>query len=404
MGLGSLRKLGKLASSGGRPAAASRRAVTAIRTGAPPIAVDFGTGSLKVLQVNGSHPPGLVAAATLDTPEELQHDPSKRLKFQLDALPKLVKQGGFKATRAVCAIPASTMFCKHLQVTRTDGVDRGEIVRAAVAKQLGCDPTSLVCRHADAKELTGSRSEVICFAASRGLVEQLMGALKASKLEPVGIHPELQALVRGCQPEVVMDDPPTTLYLDIGRGCTSVVIAKGAEIRFARVIEFGGAHLDAAVASQLKCTMARAHERRYELTRVIPETSTVLVTPPPEGGSSNGTEPAVLTRAQLKPIAPDVDLSEAMEILTDEIKMCLRYHRGLFPDDPATKVVFVGGESRHVPMCEHIARVLRLGAESADPLARVARSGKEPTTGLTLDQPQPGWAVALGMCLTPTDL
>ena len=49
-------------------------------------------------------------------------------------------------------------------------------------------------------------------------------------------------------------------------------------------------------------------------------------------------------------------------------------------------------------------RVLRLGAESADPLARVARSGKEPTTGLTLDQPQPGWAVALGMCLSPTDL
>ena len=403
MGLGRLRNLGKLASSGAHPAGASRRAATAIRTGAPPIAVDFGTGSLKVLQVNGSHPPGLVAAAALKTPEELQADAGARLKFQLESLPKLVKQGGFKSARAVCSIPAGLTFCKHLQVTRTEGVDRGEVARAAVAKQLMCDPMSLVCRHVEAKELTGSRSEVICFAASLGLVERMMGAFKASRLEPVGIHSEMQALVRGCQPEVIHDDPPTTLYLDIGRGCTSVVVAKGTDVRFARVIEFGGRHMDEAVAAQLKCTLTRANDHRYEVTHVIPERHAGVRA---EGVAEGvgGAAPVMLTKAQLKPIAPEVDLSESMEILTDEIKMCLRYHRGLFPDEPATKVVFVGGESRHVPMCEHIARVLRLGAESADPLARVARSGKEPTSGLTLDEPQPGWAVALGMCLSPTDL
>lgn len=399
MGLGGLRKLGKLGSTGKvRSAGTSLRSAAQIRTGAPPIAVDFGTGSLKVLQVNGSHPPGLVAAAALETPEELQHDTGKRLTFQLEALPKLIKQGGFKSARAVCSIPAGVTFCKHLQVTRTEGVDRGEIARAAVAKQLGCDPTSLLCRHVDAKELSGSRSEVICFAASRGLIERMMGALKASKLEPVGIHSEVQALVRGCQGEVVHDDPPTTLYLDMGRGCTKVVVAKGTEVRFARIIEFGGRHLDETVAHQLKCTMARANERRYEVTSVAAPVAAARVSAAGADGADT------LTRAQLKPIEPEVDLSESMEILTDEIKMCLRYHRGLFPEDPATRVVFVGGESRHVPMCEHIARVLRLSAESADPLARVARSGKEPTTGLALDRPQPGWAVSLGMCLSPTDL
>jgi len=40
----------------------------------------------------------------------------------------------------------------------------------------------------------------------------------------------------------------------------------------------------------------------------------------------------------------------------------------------------------------------------ADPMASIARTGNEPTMGVDLSSPQPGWVVALGACLSPTDL
>ena len=61
----------------------------------PPIAIDFGTASLKVLQIANADTPSLIAAACVPTPEELLNDPSKRMVFRLDALPKIFKSVGF---------------------------------------------------------------------------------------------------------------------------------------------------------------------------------------------------------------------------------------------------------------------------------------------------------------------
>src|SRR5438045_2896576 len=68
-----------------------------------PIAVEFGTGALKILQVAAGDPPSLVAAACLETPDDLVLDHRKRLEFQIQGLPRLIKSGGFKGKRAVCA-------------------------------------------------------------------------------------------------------------------------------------------------------------------------------------------------------------------------------------------------------------------------------------------------------------
>ena len=407
MGFRGLSKLGgkKKAPSEASGPAPAKRAAPPMRTGAPPISIDFGVGSLKVLQVTGAEPPALVAGACVDVPEEIQNDAARRLRWQLDELPKILKKGGFKSARAVCGIPAGQMFCKHLQIINTDGVSRDEIARAAVAKQLGCDPTSLVCRHEDVKELPGGKTEVICFAAARELVSRMMMTLKNAKIEPVGIHAEPQALVRALSAGEP-GEPPPTLYLDIGRGSTTVIVAQGPSIKFARVVNYGGLQLDEAVSHQLKCTMTRASERRLELKSLIPQEAGAVdsVSDDPEPGHTEPGAGPTLAREQLRRVEHAIDLSEPAEILTDEIRMCLRYHKALFPEDPARRVVFVGGEARHLALCEHVARMLRLPAEIADPMARVARTGKEPTTGLHIEEPQPGWAVPLGMCLSPTDL
>ena len=64
--------------------------------------------------------------------------------------------------------------------------------------------------------------------------------------------------------------------------------------------------------------------------------------------------------------------------------------------------MFVGGEARHRNLCQQIARQMSLAAQVGDPLVRMGRTsdvGVE--SGIDRRQPQPSWAVALGLSMGP---
>lgn len=382
-----------------------------------PIGIEFGTGALKILQVDGGEPPTLIAAAQLDVPPEIIHDAKKRWEFQLAGLGKLVRKGGFKGKRAVCAIPAWRTSVKHLQFPRTEGVPVASLVEAAIPAQLGVDPSTLVYRFIEVNsDRPSGKVDVILISVQRDVVDQLMMALVDAKVEPVGMHSEFLCSLRAFdhlhrrEGDLLLN----TLYLDIGATSTKVMIAHGRDLVFARLINVGGHNLDEAIAKQGAMTESQARRVRYDLDNVVGRTAV-----PPRAHESSAAAPEndrrkvdtpdgfsgdVLAQPQV-PVGPaDVDLSEPLEILTDEVRLCLRYHASQFPNRRVERVVFVGGEAKHRGLTQHLARALRLPAQVADPLARVARTGKEPVAGMDLKQAQPGWAVALGLCLAPTDL
>lgn len=375
---------------------ASLKGMGSMRPMGFPLSIEFGVGSLKVLQLAPGDTPSIVAAAQLDTPDELIGNTGKRLSFQMDALPKVIKQGKFKTNRAVCSVPAGQMICKPVQIVPSNDIAIDKLAASALGAQLKCDPEALLvrCRAVEGAKPNG-KQEVVCFAAARDFVARLMGAIKAAKLEPVGIHNEFQASLRAIDSISTPGQPMTeasgnaSLVLDLGTATTKAMIVHGTKLVFARSIEMGAKHFDDVIMDQMDATRHEATRIRLGLARLVPQHAAV-----------GGGEP--------EPVAPggydEPDLSEPLEILSDEISMCLRYHRNLFPDQPVEKVVFLGGQSRQRLVCEHLARVLRLSAQSVDPLARLARSGKVPSEGVDLTAPQPGWAVPVGMCLSPTDL
>ncbi|QOI99941.1 MAG: pilus assembly protein PilM [Phycisphaeraceae bacterium] len=387
------------------------------QTTSSPIAVDFGVGALKVLQVVHGEAPALVAAASLETPPELQRDPARRLAFQVEAFPRVVRQGGFKGRRAVCAIPASQTFCKHVQLHKAEGALMADQVAAAVASQIGCDPGALVYRHVvvDGATSSAGKAEVICFATPRDLVLRLLGAIKDARLDPVGMHSEFSATLRGFEyvSRRADDAGKVTLYLDIGAGTTKIMIAHGPAMVFARTVELGGVNLDDEIIKRTKCDLSEAPAIRRAMEEPVPRRPAgvpVAAASGPAGLAllsagmrSGGAEPAPAP-APSHETCNDPDLSVPLEILTDEVQVSLRYHQSVFPGKKVDRIVFVGGESKNKGICQHVARVLRLPAQVADPLARVARTGKEPCVGVDLTTPQPGWAVPLGLCLSPTDL
>lgn len=384
----------------------------------PPVGVDFGVGALKLLQVRPEEPPALIAAASVETPIDLLRDDNKRLDFQLAALGKLIKEGRFDGRRVVCSIPSSQTWCKHMQLAKSDAMPMNEQVAAAVSMQLGCDPGALVYRHVEVEGAMSAagKVEVICMATPRDFIKKLLSGLKEQRLEPVGMHSEFAAAIRSFESvnRRAADQTKTTLYLDLGCGTSKVVIAHGASMVFARPIDVGGRLFDETIANQTKWDLPEVRRVRFALENLCPSRSRPAAATPAStlpgmallaaGMRSGGAEPATAVVPVAAPSTPEPDLTEPIEMLTDEILLCLRYHESLFPGRKVERVIFLGGESKSRALCQQIARTLKLPAQLADPIARVARTGEETTVGVDFKQPQPAWAVALGLAISPTDL
>jgi hypothetical protein len=86
--------------------------------------------------------------------------------------------------------------------------------------------------------------------------------------------------------------------------------------------------------------------------------------------------------------------------VVEELELCRRYYETTFPQQPIQRMIFVGGEARQKALCQHIAKAMGLAAQIGDPMARIHRG-----SDIDLDrQPQPSWAVAVGLSMGPANV
>lgn len=381
-----------------------------------PIAVDFGSGSLKVLQImlgTFTEPARLLSAASVPTPPELLGKDADRLAFQIEHLAAALRSGHFKGKRAVCAVSARRTFVQHVQLPMNGVGSVGDRVKEQLIMQAGCDPNLLIVRHVEAGEVKRqgqTKIETICFVMPRDTVVGHMEALKQAKLECVGVHSEHQALVRTFDPITKRDDDDklTSVYIDLGATTTKMTIAHGRRLVLAKTIQVGWAHLRGkglGVGTQAGTLAQFAASVQHE-REVVSESE--AVTGPITGDipvdRRSGAAPKGHIEIPTNDQAAAMKVTSATEQMTDEIGMGLRYHAALFPARPVGRAVFVGGGACDMELCRHIAKKLRLAAQIADPISTVDSGGATELNGLDLTVPQPGWAVPLGLCLSPTDL
>ncbi|MFG0293844.1 MAG: hypothetical protein ACIAQF_10570 [Phycisphaerales bacterium JB065] len=393
-----------------------------------PIAIDFGVSSLKVLQVADGENPSVVASATLETPAELLAKDSERLQYQFSHLPKLLKGKGFKGKRAVFSVPAAQTLVHHFMVPTSTGSSRADLLAQQLITIAQRDPSSMILREFETGEImrSGQKYEsILCIAMPREVVLQHMEALRACRLETVGVHSEHLAMLRVFDPITrrASDKNLYSLYIDLGYGSTKVVIAKGREPVAARTIPLGGRDLDLASAKSTRCSIAQARERRcrrmdgYDAVNRVYWPAAAksvrvggLAMQPSE--TSTTTQVADDRREGATPpghveIAGNPDSNrpaacEAMEILLEEIAITTGYLESLHPDKPLSRIIFVGGESRMADACELVSTMLEIPAQIASPTATLDPKGASEDTDFTI--PQPGWSVAVGLCVSPTDL
>lgn len=412
-----------------------------LKTNTPPIAVDFGVSSLKVLQILPGDTPSLLWSAHAQTPDELLDKPAERLAYQTNELARLLRSGEFRGKRAVCSVSATLTFVQHLQPQRLEGATLDNMVAQRVGELTGRDASSYILRHIEVGEVLRAgtrRPEILCVAIPREAVHSHMRALRTCKLEPVGVHTEHLALVRSIDHlnKRTEDSQYATLLVDIGYSATKIIMTHGREPVMARTLLVGGRHLDAMSAKQAGCDLSEARRRRItglslaaadqgqSMNQGSAAPAAAMATNDGRGmngaaaqRAANGVVAAEdrrvgmpapgLTGIEAGAPTPNRG-AEAMDIfretLADEISLAIRYHRALFPDKAVQRAIFFGGESVHADMCRYIATELRLPARLGDPLAALAKSPGPAADAKADSRPSPAWAVAMGLCVSPTDL
>lgn len=398
-----------------------------------PIAIDFGTSSVKMLQVAEGERPELVGAAELAVPDAIRGDLQKQLDYLAEFLPGVIAQAGFRGKRAVIAIPSARTFIQHMLLTVPDETSIDSVLKTELQVRMGASPDSVVVRHQDLGDVNRNgqaRREVICFAMARDTVMRYVSLLKRFKLAVVGVHTETHAIVHAFDHVHRRDDDHqlTTLYVDLGHAGTKIAIAHGRDVRFARYVAIGGRHLDQAVAEAMECELEAARAHRIAAGEAAGRTSTAGDGPQGQAileaaraahaaaSDKSAPAPAVAVDdrrlgdappALARSIAAGPPVSgvtaEIATILGDELAMCLRYHQTTHCDRPMDRAVFVGGESRLLDLCRSIVGTLGCHALLGDPLSRIGRN-EAAIIGFDAEQPQPGWTVACGLCNAPTDL
>jgi type IV pilus assembly protein PilM len=363
-----------------------------------PIAIDFGSSSVKMLQITPGENPSIQAAVGLRVPDGIRLDREGRIEYLEKQLPRMFRKGGFKGRRVICSVPSAETLVQHMQMAGADTGDREEMVKIQLSSQRGMSPNNMVIRTYEVTEVHRdghALSEVICFAIARDAVMRYVELLNKCRLEAVGVHSEIIGMVRAFDHLQPRPEEPsvTTLYVDMGWGSTKVAVTHDAQIVFGRCIQIGGQHLDKRLADRLGCDLASARAQRIS--------EQVLATSPPAGSGDKAGAVGVATSEEA---GGEDEVTEIAHALAEELSMCVRYHGSLFRGQKIDRMIFLGGEARNIALCQAVAKELRLPAQLGDPLTRFGCKRSLRTPGLSLGQPQPGWAVVCGLCSAPTDL
>lgn len=383
-----------------------------------PIAIDLGFSATRLLQRGGSEDKHIIAADEIPVPDEYGEDPVRRLAHLADELPRVLKEGPFRGKRVVLAMPACATTIQHMQL---DAAELRNPDLAIQTKIHSCEGEQMA-RWLDVTDIHRNgkpQSEIICLAISRDLVMQHVEMLHALKLDIVGIHtqPVMLAASFNHLNRRANDNEQATLYVDLGYGGTTIAITHGMQVVFARRIPVGGWHFDRSISRSLNCNLAAARAHRLALTAPEPSrresgsegaargTSGVAMLDAAiqqAGGHlerRTGQAPsgisATVTAASMPPSS--INLSELLETLVDEISLCIRYHKGLFPQSSIGRSIFVGGESRQSWLCRHIVQKIKLPGQAGDPLSRL--DADDDATGLIgwANRPRPEWSVCAGL-------
>ncbi len=198
----------------------------------------------------------------------------------------------------------------------------------------------------------GVSRRVLLAAAYQEPIDHYVQAFQAASIELVGIDVEAFALLRAVAPEelsVSGAEPVAVVALALGHDRSTLAISDGTVCDFMRVLEWGGAKLDAAIARELGLTLEEAAELKLDVSLDEP--------------SADGDD-VRLARASRA-------VSRELEALARELIASLQFYQSEPGSLPIADILITGGTSRLPGLQTELERLIRVRITSADPLLLV---------------------------------
>ncbi len=348
------------------------------KTKTSPIGIDFGADTVKLLQIIPGDPSQLVALASSTIPDEARQDANLRMAFLSEAVPTMLRRQSFRGRRVVLSIPSFQAMVHNVVVPETVPEDLDAVVRMALQDRLDLDPDRMILRNFPGAAVMRDgekHREVIVFGARRSVATRYADLANRLKLEVMGMHGEGPCLLKAFgymdSARAAEDRGRAVVYIDLGAASTKLIVAQNGSMVLAKTIHAGGDTFTRRLAGEQSIAFEEAR-----LARLATDPATVVT--------------------QTAPAKCDIT-----ECLIDELRMTVRHYEARYPEQPIEKLIFVGGEANRRELVTELARSVRLAAQLGDPFARLSRaSGSAGPLAIDLAEPQPGWAVPLGLCLS----
>jgi len=217
---------------------------------------------------------------------------------------------------------------------------------------------------------------VLLVVAHRELVDRYVTACRKAGLKLVGIDLEAFALLRA------LSDPsqPTTaddagmVCISIGHDRSTLAVSNGEVCEFARVLAWGGASLDIAIARSLDLTPSEADPIKRQLALG-------------EDGEAAGLDERRAATARTA-------MATELQTFAREVVASLRFYQEQPDSLGIGEILVTGGTTECKGLAEELERLIGVSVRVADPLVRVKLPRK---LRKTADSGRGSLAVAVGL-------
>ena len=363
-----------------------------------PIALDIGADSIKVLQLDEANGGLIVRACGQWRFPTIVSDPEQRSGMIVGAVREILRRGDFKGRRSVSSLSGSEIDIRNVRLQKSSTQELEKAMQWEAQDRFAFDVVPDRLKYVDAGPVrsgTETRNEIIMLAASEKSIEDHLTMLGAVGLEPEHIYPEPLAVFRMAKRSLrrEADQDTVSVILDLGARGTRVIVARGRQVVFIKIIDIGGRAFDEAVAAQLNLDLADAAELR---ARIMHEHAKSL-----GGHRKSDRDDSEEPRSDVDWTIRDA-VRGKVEELAREIALSLRYcsvtFRGLRPNT----VLMAGGEVYDPAVTELLVENLGIDCDVAQPLRGIDVSLA--MAGAGRRTPMCEWAVVSGLAMRDQDI
>jgi len=356
-----------------------------LRNKAWPIALDIGTDSIKMLQVQKvSGAVRACASARYVFPEPAPTDPKGRQELAVAAIRQMLKKGGFVGRRVVSALSCEQLSIKNIRLPQMPEKELTEAIKWEAKGRFDFDVSGdhLIYLHAgQVRQGTETGEEIILMALPDQTMDAHLRLLDEAGLKPEHIDAEPIALFRSFERFLrrKADEEAVSVIVDIGSSATRLVVARGRQVVFVKSIDIGGRKMNESVASHLNLSYSEAAELRLRTLREPPD------------HPAKPAEPAAVNWTLRDAVR------EPAEALAKELALCLRYclvtFRGIRPD----RITVTGGQAYDPALIELLQKNLNMECVVGHPLRNIDVSSVDLSgdrRGMLCE-----WAVCTGLAI-----